>query len=163
MRYCFKKPQLPTDVFCGSRGSSTLGNPLLLGRAKDISPIKVAAFKTVDKYLSRCDIGSYGDVVHIAETEKVDILGVMGLGSQRVAEEEKKVYLFTAYPCGYLLTAALRAGKIFLNIETGCLLNELAGSAGSTEVMSAEYAAVRNAELHQKFFLCIVSYKCYIH
>ena len=55
-----------------------------------IAPIKVAAFKSMDKCFRSCDIGCNGDIVYVAKAEKGGIVRIRVL-VHRIAEEKKKV------------------------------------------------------------------------
>ena len=60
-----------------------------------IAPIKVAAFKSMDKCFRSCDIGCNGDIVYVAKAEKGGIVRIRVL-VHRIAEEKKKVDFITS-------------------------------------------------------------------
>lgn len=57
------------------------------------TPVKVASFEGVDKRLGSCDIGRNGYIVYVAQTQEIHLIGLMGLGSEGIAEEQQQVYL----------------------------------------------------------------------
>ena len=75
----------------------------------NVSPIEIAALETVDQHFGGSDIGSDGDIMHIAEPEKVHIIRLMGLGVQRISEEDEHIDLVAGDTSGHLLVSALRA------------------------------------------------------
>ena len=59
----------------------------------DLSEIEVSSVECADEDLSRCYIGSYGDVMKIAESEKIYIRLVTVTAESSISEEEKHIYL----------------------------------------------------------------------
>ena len=55
-----------------------------------IAPIKVAAFKCMDKCLCGCNIGCNGNIVHVAKAKQGGIVRA-GVLVHRVTEEKQKV------------------------------------------------------------------------
>ena len=45
----------------------------------------------MDQHLGGGDVGGYRHIVHIAEPEHIHIIGLVGLGAERVAEEEEHI------------------------------------------------------------------------
>ena len=82
----------------------------------NISPVHISALKSVYKYLGGGDVGSHGDVVNIAKTEKVGIVRLKIALGERIAEKEQKIYFIAADTGGYLLVAALSSAEIFVYI-----------------------------------------------
>ena len=58
-----------------------------------VSPVEVTSFERMDKSLTRGYICRNGDIMHIAETQQRHFVGLVSLGAQRIAEEEKDIYL----------------------------------------------------------------------
>ena len=64
------------------------------------------------------DVGGHRDIVHIAQAQKVDIVGFTGLRRERIAEKQQKVDLIAGNTRGKLLVSgASKAGKSYLLIE----------------------------------------------
>ena len=126
------------------------------------APVKVAAFKRVDKRLGGSDIGCNGNVVNVAQAQQVDVVRLVGLCVQRVAEEDEQVYLVAGNAGGELLVAALRSAQKTLYVKPGSLCDQFSGGAGGAYFMVAQNTAVCDTELNHKLLFRIVSNKCYI-
>ena len=63
-------------------------------------------------------VGSYGDVVDIAESEKVNILGLAGFSRDRVSEKQKYIYFIAGDAGCDLLAAALRTADVSRSPQT---------------------------------------------
>ncbi len=74
---------------------SVLFSSVIIGAGiYDLSPVKVSSVKSAYEDLCGCDIGSYGNIVKVAELEQVKIV-LFGhtVVFIRIAEEENKVDL----------------------------------------------------------------------
>ena len=76
----------------------------------EVPPVKIAAVKRNDKSLGGTDIGSDGDIVHIAETEKLVRAFVDKHGRVCIAEVDEEVDLVICDSLGDLLFSAVVAG-----------------------------------------------------
>lgn len=106
----------------------------------------------MNKSLSGGYIGGNGDVVHVAESEKICFVGLVRLGCERISEHEQKIDLVAGYSGSYLLVAALTSAEEALNLKSRCLGYELARSAGRAQGMAAQDTAISYTELGHKFF-----------
>ena len=131
--------------------------------AHDLTPIEIASFKSVNKQLCRCDICSHRNIVHVAYSQKIHIIRLVRLRIDRISEKQKHIYFIAGDLCADLLTAALRAGKKFNDLQSGSFRNDLSGCTGSVKIVAAENAAVSDAKLYHKLFFCVMSDKCNIH
>ena len=84
---------------------------ILVLRVHDIAPVQISALKSVDQYLSSSDVGSHGDVVHIAQAQQSHLIRLAGLGIDGVAEEQQQVDLVAGNAGRDLLVAALHTGR----------------------------------------------------
>jgi len=114
------------------------------------APIKVAALESVDKCLRSSDICRHRNIMYIAQTQNVNVVRLMRFRVHRIAEEYQQVYLVAGDTGRKLLIAALRAAQKSLDMQTCGLGNKLACCSCSTDVMSAQNAAVRDTKLNHK-------------
>ena len=70
---------------------------------QNISPVKVASFKTVNKNLCGRNVSSNGNIVHIAKAEHIHIVWLVRLGVQRISEEKEHINFIAGNSCGNLL------------------------------------------------------------
>ena len=73
-----------------------------------ISPVKVSAFKRVDKCLCGCNIGCNGNIMNVAKAEKGVVIRIRVL-IHRITEEKKKIYLIAGNAGSNLFTAPVAA------------------------------------------------------
>src|SRR5699024_10667811 len=85
----------------------------------DIAPVQIAPLQTVDQHFGSGDVGGHRDVVHVTETEKVHVIGLVGLGAARVTEKQQQIDLIAGNAGCNLLVAALRTAQKTLNLQTG--------------------------------------------
>ena len=136
---------------------------LLLFRIYYITPIKVAAFKSVYEDFGGRAVCRDRYVVHVAEPQKREHVGFVALRAQRVAEKQYKVNFVVRYSRAYLLVAALRSGKKSLYVKSGTLAYELTRRACRKERVARQYTRICYTELYHKLFLLVVCYQCNIH
>ena len=105
-------------------GENGLIKPFLMNK---FAPVKVAAFKSVDKSFRSGDIGGNGNIMNVAKTKKSIIIRVGNL-IHGVAEEKKKIYLVAGNAGSYLFASAVAAAEKFRNVKTGRIGNKLSGS-----------------------------------
>ena len=55
----------------------------------NLTPVKVAPLKAVDKHFGGGDIGSHRDIVNIAKAQKRTLVRLVGLGVKWVTEKEQ--------------------------------------------------------------------------
>ncbi len=113
----------------------------------------------MDKRLGSGNVSAYRNVVNIAEPQQVHFVRLMRLGAQRVSEKQQQVYLIAGNTGAYLLISALGAAQIALYVKPCGLSDHLACSSCSAKIVAGQHTAVGNAELHHKFFFCVMSYK----
>ena len=58
----------------------------------NITPIKISSVKRGNDYLRGSNIGSYGDIVKVAHTQKLVISGAVAVRTS-ISEEQKHVHL----------------------------------------------------------------------
>ena len=126
------------------------------------APIKVAAFKSMDKSFCCGDVGCNRDVVNVAKAEKSGVIRIRIL-VHGVAEEKQKVNFVAGDSGSDLFTAAVASAKEAGNFKTGCVGNKFSGSGSGAEFVFAENSAVSNTELNHKFFFGILRDNCNIH
>ena len=72
------------------------------------TPIKVAAFKSMDKSFCGGNVGCNRDVVNVAKTEKSGVIRIRIL-VHGVAEEKEKIYFIAGNAGCYLFASAVTA------------------------------------------------------
>ena len=132
--------------------------PAFIESLNNISPVKVAALKSVNEHLGGGYVGSYGDIVHVAKAQHVHIVSLVWLLIERVAEEQQHVDFIARYTRGDLLAAALRARQELLDSKACCLRYHFARGAGGAKIVAAQNSAVCNTKLNHKLFLFVVCY-----
>ena len=80
---------------------------LCVGGIYYLTPVKVASFKGVYERLGSGDVRCHGDVVYIAQPQKIHFVRLMRLRSEGISEKEEQVYLIAGDTGAYLLIAAL--------------------------------------------------------
>lgn len=95
---------------------------IVLGsRIYDLSPVKIASFKSVDNDLCCCDICRERYVVRIAHTEQVILSFVKFALRCNGAEIEKNINLIVSDSGSDLLFSAVASGEEGFNFETACV------------------------------------------
>ena len=64
-------------------------------RSAALTPVKIASLQCEDKSLGCGDICGNGYIMNITEPEKVHVIDVVGLGIDRIPEEQQYIYLIT--------------------------------------------------------------------
>ena len=76
----------------------------------EFSPVKISAFKSMDKCFCSSDIGCNGDIMNIAKAEKGCIVRI-GVLVHGIAEEKEKVDFVAGDTGSNLFTAAMRTAE----------------------------------------------------
>ena len=126
------------------------------------TPIKVAAFESMDKCFSGSNVGCNGNIVNIAKAKKSCIVRIRVL-VHRITEEKEKVDLVAGDSGSDLFTAAMASAEKTGNFKSGCIGNKFSSSGSGAEFVFAEYSAIGNAELDHEFFFGILCDNCNIH
>jgi hypothetical protein len=85
--------------------------------------------------------------MHVTELYNVVYIGLMPLGSERVAQKDQKIDLVLLDLRADLLHSAKMTGQMLMDIEIGDLFDQPARSARCIKLMAAQYAAVCDAEV----------------
>ena len=99
----------------------------------------------------------------IAELYAVIDIRLMGLGGQRISQENEKIDLIVLNLRTQLLAAAEMSRQKLMHGQVGHLFYQTSRGAGGVKLVLCENSPVRNAEILHQFFLCIVSNEAYIH
>jgi hypothetical protein len=129
----------------------------------EVSPIKVTAVKRDNKSLGGTDIGSDGDIVHIAETEELVRAFVDKHRGVSIAKVDEKVDLVICDSLRDLLFSAVITGEKAFNIETRSFGNIFCGNTCSIEIVFTEDTAISGTEFRHKFFFLVVRNDSYFH
>ena len=127
-----------------------------------VAPVKVAAFKGVNKSFRGGDVCCNGNVMNVAKTKKscIVIIRVLVHG---ITEEKQKIDFVAGNSGSYLFTAAVASAEETGNFKAGCIRNKFSGSGSGTEFVLSEDSAISDAELDHKFFFCVLCNNCNIH
>ena len=125
----------------------------------EFAPIKVAAFKSMDKCFCGCNVGRNGNVVNVAKTKKGSIVSIRVL-VHRIAEEKEKVDFVTGDSGSNLFTTAVASAEEAGNFKSGCVGNKFSGSGSGAEFVLAENSAIGNAELDHKLLFSVLCDDC---
>ena len=110
----------------------------------------------MDQDLGGGNVGGNGNVVYIAQAQQIQLVRLMGLRIDGVAEEQQQVDLIAGNARCNLLVAAMGTGQEALNGQACGLADHLSRSARGHQRMLAQHAAVCDAELHHQFFFGIM-------
>ena len=127
-----------------------------------VAPIKVAAFKSMDKCFCGGNVGCNRNVVNVAKTKKGCVIRIVVL-VHRITEEKQKIDLVAGNSGSYLFTAAMASAEETGNFKTGGIRNKFSGSGSGTEFVLSEDSAISDAELDHKFFFCVLCNNCNVH
>ena len=141
---------------------SVLHRDRLQCRIDDLSPIQITPLQTMNQDLSRCCVGSKGDVVVVAHLVDVLEVGVQiaGLG---IGEEQDHIDLVVGDTGADLLAAAVGVGQEQTHRQAGGLGDQAAGGVGRADGVLGQHAAVGDAELYHQLFLVVMTHQSDIH
>ena len=126
------------------------------------TPIKVAAFKSMNKSFCGGNVGCNRNVVNVAKTKKSGVIRVRVL-VHGVAEEKKKVDLVAGNSGSDLFTAAVASAEEAGDFKAGCVSNKFSGSGSGAKFVSSENSAISDAELDHKLFFGVLCNNSNIH
>ena len=126
------------------------------------APIKVAAFKSMNKSFCGGNVGCNRNVVNVTKTEKSGVIRI-GILVHGVTEEKEKVDFVAGDSGSDLLTSAVASAEEAGDFKTGCVSNKFSGSGSGAKFVSSENSAISDAELDHKFFFCVLCNNSDIH